>query len=687
MPDLQDCMIKNVREKDACTLEWHPKQRVLAIAWKDGGVSLWKEQDRKLADDTSGHKRPVSCMAWNAEGTRLVTGDQEGKLVVWKMDLRGKPTAVSRYAEKQDAVISHIRFDTCAAPPADFVDPNLPPPCPPFYYAASSPGKGAICHADDRGKRVPAFEVDCEVLAALYYPERNGMVVITASFTLTVHVRNDSKWTPATKVKLNKAPDVTALQATWAGAHLLALASDKDVSVHLTNLETEENSILELPAAVEKSKKGKKEAAKIAAVAFHERTQTLTIGATDGVVHMWKSRAAFGAASPRTALSAAAEGAETDWEPLPAVDVASKIAVLRWAASDDVIAAMTQEGLQSLIRYPLARRLKGGMALLQTGPSRVAVESVDGTNSQTFESPLQITGVDFSEGRALVWGKQKAEVYELNVAGIQRQAEFDIRPGACCAIGREFVYRTAGNVVEVCSMQGTVKQTLPLDEAHGSASCVDVHGDTLAIATSTGFIKLWRINGRDLKPIGPGAGRRVEMGPEPPGPIVSVRCNCTGTKVSVLASESDGSRRPDSRLFVYEVELDAFQVYDFKQSRRRPINHTWDGEEARMVAVETEPDSDASNPDGLTVSREADVQVTTLFATGEHGLLYQDKVDADPSWSALVGLHVPFLFFASKPPNPQPLLRVPMRDFAGMESVDARTRRALLDFSYQVRRE
>jgi hypothetical protein len=35
-------------------------------------------------------------------------------------------------------------------------------------------------------------------------------------------------------------------------------------------------------------------------------------------------------------------------------------------------------------------------------------------------------------------------------------------------------------------------------------------------------------------------------------------------QVSVLASAADGSRRPDSRLFVYDVELDAFQVYDFK---------------------------------------------------------------------------------------------------------------------------
>jgi hypothetical protein len=34
--DQQDCIVKNAREKDACALAWHPKQRVLAIAWKDG---------------------------------------------------------------------------------------------------------------------------------------------------------------------------------------------------------------------------------------------------------------------------------------------------------------------------------------------------------------------------------------------------------------------------------------------------------------------------------------------------------------------------------------------------------------------------------------------------------------------------------------------------------------------------
>jgi hypothetical protein len=51
-------------------------------------------------------------------------------------------------------------------------------------------------------------------------------------------------------------------------------------------------------------------------------------------------------------------------------------------SNDNVISVLTQEGAHLLIRYPLARRLKGGVALLQTGPSRVVVQTIDGTNSQ-----------------------------------------------------------------------------------------------------------------------------------------------------------------------------------------------------------------------------------------------------------------------------------------------------------------
>jgi hypothetical protein len=59
------------------------------------------------------------------------------------------------------------------------------------------------------------------------------------------------------------------------------------------------------------------------------------VGATDGVVHMWRHGAVSMTSSPRTALcEAAADGAESEWEPLPAVELGSRITSLQWGKED-----------------------------------------------------------------------------------------------------------------------------------------------------------------------------------------------------------------------------------------------------------------------------------------------------------------------------------------------------------------
>jgi hypothetical protein len=52
---------------------------------------------------------------------------------------------------------------------------------------------------------------------------------------------------------------------------------------------------------------------------------------------MWRHGAPSTASSPRTALSeAAAEGAESEWEPLPAVELGSRITSLQWGKEEVV---------------------------------------------------------------------------------------------------------------------------------------------------------------------------------------------------------------------------------------------------------------------------------------------------------------------------------------------------------------
>jgi intraflagellar transport protein 140 len=95
--------------------------------------------------------------------------------------------------------------------------------------------------------------------------------------------------------------------------------------------------------------------------------------------------------------------------------------------------------------------------------------------------------------------------------------------------------------------------------------------------------------------------------------------------------------------------------------------------------------------------------VATLFATSEHGILQQDSFPIERLRLSLMGLRVPYLYFivasdASKggagkniresegrAPNCERRLRSRlMRDFVGLDRVDDRTKRALLDFSYHL---
>ena len=57
---------------------------------------------------------------------------------------------------------------------------------------------------------------------------------------------------------------------------------------------------------------------------------------------------------------------------------------------------------------------------------------------------------------------------------------------------------------------------------------------------------------------------------------------------------------------------------------------------------------------------------------------------------ALLGLHTPFLYYLLKPGSSadatagQHFQRTTMRDFQGLENVDEKTRRALIDFSFHL---
>lgn len=86
---LDECVIQ--RQCDASAVAWHPKSKLLATGWDDGHVSVWS-----IAKPAE--KREISCcfasdkkhqtqltLLWNPTGSRLLTCDASGTVVVWKV--------------------------------------------------------------------------------------------------------------------------------------------------------------------------------------------------------------------------------------------------------------------------------------------------------------------------------------------------------------------------------------------------------------------------------------------------------------------------------------------------------------------------------------------------------------------------------------------------------------------------
>ena len=70
------------------------------------------------------------------------------------------------------------------------------------------------------------------------------------------------------------------------------------------------------------------------------------------------------------------------------------------------------------------------------------------------------------------------------------------------ALRDETIYRASNNVVELCNLNGIVRQKMTFSEGEGSPTHLDVNGQFLAVATDTGLIKLFKVTRREPKQLG-----------------------------------------------------------------------------------------------------------------------------------------------------------------------------------------
>ena len=652
--DRQEPGIEVTRPSDATHIQWHPKNKVLAMGWKDGAVSVWSETAMPQ-EDTLIHAAPITMLTWSPEGSRLLTGDASGMMGVWKVDKRCRLTPICQYAKK-GAI-------TCCA----FRNPEARPnSCPDFFFGGDS---GQVCFANDSGRCSDAFAVKGEIASILYYNRREAVVVITRSFMLEQYQLQAGP-VPALKqtmrVKMSgSANDADTLQCIWAGDGTLATVCNESM-VRVWDLQQDENYMLSLN---DEAIATKSSSDRITKVMFNARRGMLAASTKDGLVVFWRFVGA----------PAGEEDAASAWSPVTTVELNARVEHLAWGPRPSLLAAGFAESATVLLETAFYRKVRDGLGCIQSGPDTLTVTraGVEGATPLNLTAGIRISGADHDESRVVVWSGKKVEVWQPGADGCRFLGAFS-RVTSLIGIRGESLFALVGPRIEVCNLQGTVKNTLTFTDAEGEPITLDIMGNFLVVATSLGHIKMWDVSRRQPKMVG-GGTVFADSGGNLLGSITSVSVNADGSRVSVLCTTARGSTAvPDSKLHVWFVDLHKISAFDFGAQGRLPISHFWDPLEPKLLGCETTPLKKSAEPSTVESGGSA-AEVTTLFVTPEAEVKLQDSFGLEKGQEAFMGIAVPELFFAFKRADVEAyhaerggagstLQPRTMRDFSGMES-------------------
>ncbi|KAJ0403604.1 hypothetical protein ATCC90586_008757 [Pythium insidiosum] len=737
------------RAADVVMTAWQPRGGALAVGWSDGMISLWVYKESTSREVNSPHTARISLLRWAPAGNRLITADENGVLAVWKVDARAQLSLATTYTRQGS--LTHCVFATnpekaAAASVAPSASTNSTTRkavvtgggvCPSFFFGGEI---GSVHYADDLGHISDIQVLNHAIDSMMFHEEQHRLLVITRALQLIVFQidATDGTVKPTMKVKLSVAGDGALRETKWAGPGLLAIASGEPL-IRFWDLVAEENSVLSLPRATSSTTTHR-----VNSIDFSPRRRILVAGTAEGAVFFWRCTSvvisnAEGEASTASATGPAAKSKSVTlshrWDLLFTSNTTHCITRVGWSAAHAALFATTTDGVILYHEANMQRALCGDTAVIQSRPTTLSIERFrDGIITQSsLEASLRIKGVSHDGLSLVLWNGAKAEVFELRDGSEPRRiAQFKC-PSTAMALRGDSIYRANGNHVEICNVQGVVKNSISFTEAEGRPMLLSCQNKFLAVATDRGAIRVFDLSRRDPKATGSMGYFSTALEDSENAPAVMMRAiavNADGTRVCILADKAEGAlrmRTPMSRLFLFQADLNIFQQYDFGVNKT-PLSVFFDPQEPRLLAVETHksrPDSLAAtagsskggrspggNQDGddmTTLSSSASAppaatgnranalsekEITVMFASNDHGLLMQDTFDLDLKYSALLGIHVPRVYLIAQADRPSDgggaadatgfsFLRTKiMRDFIGLDKVNEAARQALLDFCY-----
>nr|XP_014351262.1 PREDICTED: intraflagellar transport protein 140 homolog [Latimeria chalumnae] len=637
-------------------LSWHPSKRILATGWETGEVTIYSEQDGDHQTLPTIHTSEITVLKWSTNGSRLVSADKLGALLVFRMDQRGRGQGPPLIRQEYGKHFTHCIFQP--VPPGEDLaqlakaavsgdekaldmfnwkkaGKGAPLKVGPqdglsFFIAATD---GTVHHVDEKGRSSQVLSVDGAVQKLMYMEEKGVLVVITETLMLSQYsIGFEGTAQELMKVKLSGKMSHPA-DIIWAESGLLVTATGEIVirwgsskSLLAVNNIT---CVLILSEQVMSAHFNRQ----VAAVQLSPNQLNLTFFSTGALHSLRTDMHIKGVCVTKETVTVWNGKHVTVYEPSGAT--------LRNAGSfpcESPVLAVHEENIYTV------------------EPHRVQVRTLQGTVKQLLvfsESEgnpclLQVCGNFLAVGTDLAHVK----VFDLS----RREAK------AHC---------NAKNMAELIPKLGIFVSVMC--NANGSKVSILVN---MADGTPDSKVYFYDIEMDTLSYFDFSSGQT------------------NNSELPVLQGEDSDKEKGHSE----NKEL----------LGRYPINQSWDQNEPRLFVCEAvlavpsmgqQHSSSGKKKKMESLDQtQGDVLVVSFFTTQEHGLLLQDSFLRLSAHESLLGVEVPYYYFTKKsgeaeeeneaaqgsPRIPQMVARRALRDFAGLEDCDKVTREAMLNFSFYL---